>query len=120
MPRRLCAALAAACFSLALANGSIMIEKAEREVSLDFPELLASDSEDHHRGDQTQFCNWLAQINAAKYIVLERQTVTYKNTGSQPVTEILLCHPADEAVNRAFFEVCPYCGPCTNTHQSQD
>ena len=45
------------------------------------------------------------QINAAKHIVLERQTVTYKNTGSQPVSEILLCHPADQTAHRAFFEV---------------
>ena len=45
------------------------------------------------------------QINAAKHIVLERQTITYKNTGSKPVQEILVCHPAEQTPDRAFFEV---------------
>ena len=46
-----------------------------------------------------------AQVNAAKHIVLERQTVTYKNTGSKPVQEILVCHPVEQTPDRAFFEV---------------
>ena len=110
LPLRVCAVLAAACFSLVTANGSIVIEKAEREVrlhSLAFWPMTVRTIRLVIRLNPPAAC---AQINAAKYIVLERQTATYKNTGSQPVAEILLCHPADQAASRAFFEVCPTVG----------
>lgn len=45
------------------------------------------------------------QYNAAKHIVILRETLHYKNEGSKAVDKLVLCQPADLVPNRAFFEV---------------
>ena len=48
---------------------------------------------------------WRLQINAAKHIVIARETLHFKNKGSKAVDKLVLCQPADLAPNRAFYEV---------------
>lgn len=45
------------------------------------------------------------QYNAAKHIVIARETLTFKNGGSKAVNQLVLCQPADLVPNRAFYEV---------------
>ena len=45
------------------------------------------------------------QFDASKHIVIARETLTYKNEGSEAVGKLVLCQPADLVPNRAFHEV---------------
>jgi hypothetical protein len=45
------------------------------------------------------------QYNAAKHIVIARETLTFKNKGGKAVNQLVLCQPADLVPNRAFYEV---------------
>ena len=45
------------------------------------------------------------QFDASKHIVIARETLTYKNEGSEAVEKLVLCQPADLVPNRAFHEV---------------
>ena len=45
------------------------------------------------------------QFDASKHIVIARETLTYKNEGSEAVDKLVLCQPADLVPNRAFHEV---------------
>ena len=47
------------------------------------------------------------QYDASKHIVIARETLTYKNQGSEAVGKLVLCQPADLVPNRAFYEVTP-------------
>ena len=48
---------------------------------------------------------WRLQFNAAKHIVIARETLHFKNKGSKAVDKLVLCQPADLAPYRAFYEV---------------
>lgn len=107
LPVIFCTLLAFACTALGSPSDKIVVEKVEREVR--YCEILLAIFLTLHLQQCDQAganpCCVLLQINAAKFIVLERQTLTYKNTGSSPVPKILLCYPSDQTPDRAFFEV---------------
>lgn len=47
----------------------------------------------------------ILQFDASKHIVVARETLTYKNEGSEAVDKLVLCQPADLVPKRAFHEV---------------
>ena len=91
------------------AEQTIIIEKAEREVCTGpfvlycVMTLLISWCHQLHECLVSLLCAF--QYDASKHIVIARETLTFKNEGSEAVGKLVLCQPADLVPNRAFHEV---------------